>query len=324
MDEKLGRYIREHTQPDILDIEIAKQIILEHLSIVQANFEPIGSSQLVSMVSMEKQAFDKPIFVEIKYAPQLKDQLIKLSAELAAREALHSLHANGILIAYGPLTVASVPGGHFPEQTSITLPDAYRDNQIVSITLPCIHVSYGLAAPFRGNQAFRLASGDIYLSSLNQVQLPSRAKRCLRECIDAFRYGLYLSATMSVGAASESLWMKLGSLVCIKNPVVTTKLGEQLKRLSPSVKDVIERTWQVLPTNFGNELDQVFLNTSEKNAFKDHANRLCDRRNYAMHNEDADEDEPYFTHNETGMLLQGSISYFKQLTKLVTTIEALP
>lgn len=328
--EELIQYVRLNAQPDELDIELAKQTILDHLHIVsQSTFEPVSSSQLLSQVTNQKQLFDKPIPIESGYEPLLKDLLANLRAELAAREALISLHTNGIIIAYGSLMVST--DGHSPLQRDLVINNnnqSYYSSSlqqyIGSIYLPSIHVSYRLSALFQKSQTYRLASGDMYLASLIQAQLPSRAKRCIRECVDAFKYGLYLSATMSVGAASESLWMKLASLLVDKKPSVTNSLSKQLRLVSPSIYALIEEAWQVLVSQFIPELEQVFSNKGERKVFKDHADRLCDRRNYAMHNEEADEDEPFFTRNETGMLLLASINYFNQLTKLVATIEDLP
>jgi hypothetical protein len=192
------------------------------------------------------------------------------------------------------------------------------------VPLPAIQMAYRLATQFREGQISRLASGDVYLSYLDQGKLPSRAKRCLRECIDAYRHGLYLSATMAVGAASESLWMQLARLVQSKKPAVATKVAEQLKKISPSISSSIEETWQVLVSNFDTQLDQVFSNRIARRTFKEQADRLFDRRNYAMHSEEADEDEPLFSYNETGMLLLESIKYFNQLAKITEVIEASP
>jgi len=63
--EELIKYVRIHAQPDSLDIEVARQIILDHLHIVsQSTFDTIGFNQLLSVVINQKQLFDKPITVE--------------------------------------------------------------------------------------------------------------------------------------------------------------------------------------------------------------------------------------------------------------------
>ena len=325
MDEATVKYIRSRTQPNVLDVEIAKQIILDNLHATPSrDFEPISSTELITAVTANSQSFEKPISIERGDESLLEGQLSSFRAELIAREALLSLHANGVLIAYGDTNTSPGPSGYSIIRKDVMLKTPYRTESIGTVYFPTIHSFYRLATLFREDQTFRLASGDIYLSSLNQDQLPSRAKRCLKECVNAFRYGLYLSASMSVGAASESLWMKLGLLLREKRPSLTNELEKQLKQYSPSISTVIIETWQVLKSHFDSELKQIFLSKGERIIFKEHADRLCERRNYAMHNEDANEEEPFFTRNETGMLLLASINYFNRLTKIIAIVEALP
>jgi hypothetical protein len=80
-----------------------------------------------------------------------------------------------------------------------------------------------------------------------------------KECGDAFRHRLYLSATMTVGAASESLWMELGNLVCSKNLPGITKLATELNNPMPNIGRIIEPTWQTLMTNHFS-LDALIFN----------------------------------------------------------------
>lgn len=327
--EECLNYVRTYAQPEGLDIELARQIILDHLHVAsQSTSEPLNSSQLLSAVLQQKHKFDKPATVKNGYEPLLEDTLSNIKAELAAREALLSLHLNGVVIAYGGLQVST--DGHSPIQKQVMFnsnrpyPYNTQPESLGAIDLPSVHFSYRLAALFREDQTFRLASGDIYLASLDYTKLPSRAKRCLRECVDAFKHGLYLSATMLVGATSESLWMRLAFLLVSKKPSATNSLKPQLERPYPSISSVIKEGWQALVSHFTSELKQVFSNEGEKTIFKDHADRLCERRNYAIHREEADEEEPFFTRNETGMLLLASVNYFNQLIKLVAIIDALP
>src|SRR5439155_24690634 len=154
------------------------------------------------------------------------------------------------------------------------------------------------------------------------THLPSRVIRCLKECGDAFRHGLYLSATMTVGAASESLWMELGRLVCNKKVSGTTKLAEELNNPMPNIGRVIEPTWNALLTNHSGLLQSIF--NGERNKFRLYAERLRERRNYAMHHKDANEDEPWFTYDETGLLLLEATTYFNQFAELLTGVNALP
>jgi hypothetical protein len=166
----------------------------------------------------------------------------------------------------------------------------------------------------------RLASGDVYLSTLDQTHLTSRAKRCLLEATTAFKHGLYLSATLNVGAASESLWMVLGRLVDQKTSS-SKKLSEELKRSYPSTGLIIDEAWHALVSYADAQLRSVFANAAERTIFKDHADRLRERRNYAIHSDDANLDEPFFTYTETGLLLLDSADYFNKLVRLIAAMN---
>jgi hypothetical protein len=325
MDEQIKKYILTRTLPNALDVEVAKRILLDHIDFVsqgQNNLELFSGSQLVNVVEQQSALFANPTSIQPGYE-NLENTLTSVKAAIAAREALALLQGNGVLIPFGELLTSPGPYAHSIEKRFVNVQTIHNIDRY-EVPLPAIQMAYRLATQFREGQISRLASGDVYLSYLDQGKLPSRAKRCLRECIDAYRHGLYLSATMAVGAASESLWMQLARLVQSKKPAVATKVAEQLKKISPSISSSIEETWQVLVSNFDTQLDQVFSNRIARRTFKEQADRLFDRRNYAMHSEEADEDEPLFSYNETGMLLLESIKYFNQLAKITEVIEASP
>src|SRR5713226_8615340 len=259
-------FVQQYTQPAPLEIEAMRRAILEEL-----NASSLGTTECTKTSALVRELCRRMVLNQSSIPlPEpysgVHPDLNGLKAEITVREALQSLHASGALIAFGPLIDSDNPENH------IRLPTIHNSSVAsCSVYYPCVHYAYRLAIPFERGQSFRLASGDIYLSSLNQVYLPSRAKRCLKECIDAFRHGLYLSATMSIGAASESLWVRLGRLVCDKKPSASTKLSDQLKKFSPSISSVIDETWQVLLSNFTPQLNQVFSNNSERDILKKRA-----------------------------------------------------
>ncbi len=314
-DQDLQTYLRLHTQPTQLHVEIAKRTILEHMVTHAAHIagEPLAGSQLASQFEYMLNEFSSPDPIPAGYA-SLEAPLTRIRAERAGREALLSLHAQGTLISYGGQE-QNVP------KRLITVGQPTNHIEQESIQVPSIHIFYRLAAPYRGEQRYRLASTSVYISCLEQGKLPSRAKRCLHECIEAYRVGLYLSAIMSVGAASESLWMHLARLIYDKKPSVSNEVGKLLNQYAPSITTLIKESWSVITGHYDNELKLIFGNKAERQVFRDHADRLCDRRNYAMHNEDADEDEAMFSYEETGMLLLGSIRYFNQLLKLIEVAQ---
>jgi len=325
MDEETRNYIFTRALPNALDIEKAQKMILEHLYAVSQNSAgPRSSTELVRSVELQDREFTCP--TSTPFGESLEKELTRVRAEIAAREALVVLQANGVLTAFGqPLALGGITRNE-AEIREVKVPQNYNGVYSIGnvdryeVPLPAISLSYRLSARFREDQAYRLASGNVYLSSLNHGKLPPRAKRCIQECIDAYRHGLYLSAIMAIGAASESLWMKLGRFLISKNPSVATKIEEQLRRPAPSIYEVIQQTWQVLKSYYGAEIN-VVLKSIERQPFKDRADRLCERRNYAMHSDNADTEEASFSYIETGVLLLDSINYFDQLSKLIEVFE---
>lgn len=315
---ELNNFIRDFTTPSTLDIEIAKRKILEYLS-MQRSVE-IVKSEVLSL-----QAYPPEFNQQIPLPPgidTLRPDLNDIKRQVIACEALQSLHASGVLLAFGPLVNA---GGIYrePEAREIRFQVIGSYGSIspldVVIAIPSVHYAYRLSTAFR-EQNFRLASSDMYLFHLDQTLFHSRAKRCLRESIDAFKSGLYLSSSMLVGAASESLWMRLGSLLASKTDVQGTSDGRRLVDMfnkRPQIGEVIDTSWEVMKNHRKPELERILPTKGDRESFKDCADRLRDRRNYAIHDEEADEDEPRFTYIEAGMLLLDSAEYFTNLGRLI-------
>ena len=191
----------------------------------------------------------------------------------------------------------------------------------VRVTLPAVEYAYRLATIYR-NEALRLATGDMYLTDIDTSYLPSRAKRCLDECMNAFRHSLYLSAVMNVGAASENIWMELARLIEEKSP--NTTLTKALNETRTNISAVIDEAWKALMSHHMTELNAIFSVKSERNTFKEHADRLREHRNYAAHVGDATLDEHTFTYEETGMLLLDASSYFGRLIALYSKFASTP
>ncbi len=97
--EELNAYVREHTQPTALDIEVAKRVILEQLDATTSPAtEPIA---LGGLLSHDERALFQSSGPAPEYYDRLDPDLNQLKAHIAAREALLSLHATGVLIAFG-------------------------------------------------------------------------------------------------------------------------------------------------------------------------------------------------------------------------------
>lgn len=307
---ELASFIYQHALPEAVDIEMARRIILEELASRPAQHTVVESGELISLV--RRRLATVPV-VPPPGITRLKPDLAEVRAELAASEAIQTLHSTGVLVAYG-IHLAHGAGLH---ERPITVETPLRSGPAegVRIVQAAVSQAYGLATAFQA-QHYRLADGDIYLSRLDTSHLPSRARRCLREAVDAFRHGLYLSATMNAGAASESLWMELGRTLIQKMPSLR-KLSDEVQAPHPSIGRVVDLAWDALTSHFKAELDGVLPTKSDKDIFKSYADRMRDRRNYAMHSDDAALDEPLFSYNETGQLLLDAADYYDHLLHLI-------
>lgn len=295
---------------------MAERAILEELSSF-ADVPYVEVSSIISRVITRLQVESWPLpagFLEILPDPN------HVKAQIAIMEALQKLHSSGSLVAFG---MARTPSEGIHE-IRFSVRHGHGGEGAGEVYLPTLYHAYHLTTPFRDSEHVRLASGNVYLSHLDQTRLPSRAKRCLRESIEAFKKGLYLSATIGVGAASESLWMSFGRLLLDKKLPGYPQLEKAFKNAYPNAGEVLKSTWDILRSECSSEMKQIFLTKGEQDAFKGYADSVLELRNYAIHSEDADEDEPRFTYDETGLLLLGTASYFNKLMRLMEAVEKKP
>jgi hypothetical protein len=311
MDQGRAAFMNEHITPSAVEIEEAKSTILEALS----QLSPTATPMRPPVDLVRRALCDGPSPVPPGYTT-LSPDLNEVKAIIITYEALQALHAEGAVVAYGGSPPSEAGSFGYTDERGGMGPVAG-----VTYQYPSVHGSYRLAMRFQGDR-FLLADGDVYLSRLPKDRLPSRVQRCLREAVSAFRHGDYLGAAMLVGAASESMWMQLGRLMCDKRYPGTEELADDFEKGKAQVGNVIRVAWGVITARPNKPLRAIFANQGEQEVFKSLADRLRDRRNYANHDEEANEDEPLFRFNETGMLLLDATKYFKQLIGLKDAIEA--
>lgn len=311
-----AQFVYEHALPQSVDIEAAKAAILDYMK-DQPRVPATRTDGLIAQVRARLAATPGP--VPPGYL-SVEPDLNALRTELAIHEAIQQLHGQGVLIAHGQFRTS----GGLGERTVVGASTFSRGGiPGVSIPVPELQQGYTLATTFLG-QHYLLADADLYLAQLQSDHLPSRARRCLREAISSFRHGDYLSASTNVGAASESLWMRLGRVVQSKHLPGGTKLSQELGKPYLSAAAVLESTWDVLTRACEGQLKAILPTRGEREAFKQHADTLRDRRNYAIHDEDADEDEALFRYNETALLLLNAVKYFNQLMALIQAVQEMP
>lgn len=305
-------FIFEHVLPQAIDVEAAKGIILKYMSEQpRTSATPVGF--LISAVRSRLATTPGPTppgYISID------PDVHVLRAELAAREAIQLLHGQGALVAHGQFTTSSGPDVRAVIGVTSNSRGPVPD---VSIAIPEVQHSYSLATAYLGDR-FLLADGDVYLSQLDKGRLPSRVRRCLKEAVSTFQHGDYLSAALNLGAASESLWLRLARGVLVRAYQDGSKLADELSKPYPSIGVLIDATWKLLESHADGELKRVFPTKGDRAALMQQVGVLRDRRNYAIHDDEADEDEALLRYNETGILLLASIAYFNELIALVETI----
>lgn len=309
-----AQFVYEHVLPQATDVQAAKGTIMEYMK-----DQPRGTAVAVGYLFTEVRKRLAPSTGPVPPGySSVKPDLHELRAELAAREALQQLHGQGALLAHGQFTTS---GGADERSISGVTPHYSGPISDVRIPVPEVRHGYSLAAAYAGEQ-FVLADGDIYLSQVNRGALPSRVRRCLAEAVTSYQHGAYLSASMNLGAASEALWLRLGKLMQDKGFPGRKTLDQELGKPYPSAGALMDAAWGVLKQQGGTQLKQVFPTTGDRIGFMQLARELRDRRNYAMHSEEADEEEALFRYNETSVLLLASVKYFNQLLALIDAVEA--
>ena len=310
-NDEQASFIYHHALPEPPDVETAKRILVSYLSALPLH-KVESSTVLVTQVRLQLAREPGPTPPgEMSIQPDLYE----LRAELAAREALQLLHASGALVAIGQFTT-----GNGPEEQAFSVrnPRRWGGADGVRMFKPAIYHSYRLATGFQGEHV-RLSDPDVYLSHIDQQRLPPRARRCIREAIDAFRHGLFLSATQNLGAASESLWLRLARAEA--ENVSAQELQRELAKPHQTIAKVIDLTWTALQSHRKRDVIDVVIAPTDQLLFKQHADRLRDLRNYAAHADAADDEEPRFTYAETGLLLLDSAEYINRLVRLRARVE---
>src|SRR5579859_4835187 len=174
MESELAEFIYTHALPEALDVEATRRLILDELR----TLPPYRTETAEALISHVRDRFianwGKGPIPEGQDA--IDPDLHAVKAEMAASEALQSLHAVGAIVASGDRVVLKGGSTASGDVAKFSVRSLRRSGPVPDVTIPfpAVHYSYRLATPFRG-ASFRLATGDAYLSHLDQSLLPSRA-----------------------------------------------------------------------------------------------------------------------------------------------------
>jgi hypothetical protein len=267
---ELAQAVREHAQPDRIDIVRAKRHLLGQLGDGQPHLtrtliasvatllgaEPLGHPQidLPSRDSVRTMVTaDHPVTAAIR-------------ADLTAREALAELAADGMLIAAG----AGPFAGSDEMMLSFQLP-GYAAGQRLRLHRPAM-ISDVVRLPHRLRQQGPWGlEPDVFIADLASLCLDPRTERSLREAIESYRRGVFLAASGLLGAAVEGAWYAA---------------GQRLRTAASRVDALVDgdRTTQLQGAVAAAQRDSLPGNrTWEADALSQFARLMRDIRNYGVH-----------------------------------------
>lgn len=301
----------EHAQPGRIDVVRAKRHVLGQL----ADGGPHSSAALIASIEallgvppLDPYQVDLPSRDSVKVLVTAEHPVTAaIRADLAAREALAELAAEGMLIAAGSGPVEA--SGQIV--LSFRLPE-YAGRQRVLLNRPAVPSDI-VQLPHRLRQPGLWGlEPDVFIDDLAILGLDPRTERSLREAIESYRRGVFLAACSLLGAAVEGAWYAAGLRVRSAAPTVdefveSNSTAELQNAVITALRDALPgtRKW-------------------EAHALGQFARLMRDIRNYGVHpRQAADGDiEVYFAEGKCGLLFLEAHRHLKQLTD--ATALAIP
>ncbi len=308
---ELAQAVREHAQPDRIDIVRAKRHLLGQLGDGHPHPASTLMASVATLLGAEPLASPR---VELPSRDSVKTLITAdhpvttaIRADLTAREALAELAADGMLIAAGagPLT------GSDEITLSFQLP-GYAAGQRLRLHRPAV-LSDVVRLPHRlRQQGLWGLEPDVFIADLASLCLDPRTERSLREAIESYRRGVFLAASSLLGAAVEGAWYAAGQRLRMAAPRVDALVdGDPTAQLQAAVAAALRDS---LPGN----------RTWEADALSQFARLMRNIRNYGVHpRQVTDGDiEVYLTEDKCGLLFLEAHRHLKHLAEL--TAQAAP
>jgi AcrR family transcriptional regulator len=308
---ELAQAVIEHAQPGRIDVLRAKRHVLGQLG----DGRPHSSAALIASIEALLEALpldhyqvDLPSRDSVKAVVTAEHPVTgAIRADLAAREALAELAAEGMLIAAGSGPVE----GSGEIVLSFRLPECVAQQRVL-LNRPAVP-SDVVRLPHRLRQPGLWGlEPDIFIDDLAALGLDPRTERSLREAIESYRRGVFLAACSLLGTAVEGAWYAAGLRLRSAAPTVDEFVeSDQTAQLQNAVAAVLR---DALPGT----------RKWEAHALGQFARLMRDVRNYGVHpRQAADGDiEVYFAEDKCGLLFLEGHRHLKQLAD--ATALAIP
>ena len=307
---ELAQAVLEHAQPDRFDIVRAKRHLLGQLG----DGQPYASGTLITSVAallgagqLGHPQIDLPSRDSVKAVVTADHPVTAaIRADLAAREALAELAADGMLIAAGQ----GLSRKH-EIMLSFQLP-GYAAGQRLRLHRPAV-LSDVVRLPHRlRQQGLWGMEPDIFIADLASLGLDPRTERSLREAIESYRRGVFMAASSLLGASVEGAWYAAGQRLRSTAPQVDALVdGDRTAQLQGAVAAALR---DALPGNRRWEVD----------ALSQFARLMRDIRNYGVHPRQVTggDIEVYFAEDKCGLLFLEAHRHLKHLAQV--TAQAVP
>jgi hypothetical protein len=224
---ELAQVITELAQPCRIDIVRAKKHVLGQL----CDGQPHSSQALIASVAsllgagpLGHPEIDPPGRESVKAVVTAEHPVAAaIRADVAAREALAELAADGLLIAAGQAALPGTPAltltYHLPSSSAGVVIGVHRPAVLPEV----VRLPHRLR-----QQGLWGIEPDMFIADLGPLGLDPRTERSLREAIESYRRGVFLAAASQLGAAVE------GRMVCGRPaPAVRSARGGQARRRRP-------------------------------------------------------------------------------------------
>jgi hypothetical protein len=301
--------IAELVQPTEGDVLRAKRVLLGR----KAGEPPAPTSDLLHILVDEEgiprapnrdDRFDVPPGSDPRERIDPNDPLVlRERLRLATRVAIAELVAEGLLVEVdGPDNVYV--------SVALQLGNLSADARI-AVPQPKLGAGYQLARRIRAD-VLPILDSDVFTADLATLGLDRRTLACLREALDAYRRGLYLSSANMLGAVSEGAWYAAGER--LRGRV------EELDRAldADDTAKVIRLTSEELAKGTRLRATAAELHS--------HAAYSRDLRNYGVHPRPGDDpaaQEHAFTEAGCALLLLETHRYLERLAAAVEQVTTL-